>query len=719
MKQVNLFKSLLFVGMLGASAVNGQMVTHPYAYGPYTLSGATTPTTSNWYKDYIGVRLEVTAPTPIVGSYLFTTSNDGSGLTGEWGGVVNTPLVNVPIFMPSPDSFSSNAVLFSSPESDSMVGKIAVIWRGPLTAAAVDFGCKALHAQQAGAVACVLINEYPGQAPVGMGASMSCTTPTITIPVFMIGNLDGIAISGQYRAGQHVTMTITPWGANLANDLGIIPSGGAFWHDFAMPANQINHSGNDVNLNQLDGAFIANFGTTTASNVKLTGNLSFTPTGGSATTIHRDSVVFGAASSPVYYHSSIFSDTARGANYPFAPHDSIIAMYAPSEYSIGTPPGTGRYDLTYNVSIPDIADDDPADNTLTYSFYATDSLYSKGRYDFTNNMPVHGTSEQFNTAGQEFVYGPMYYVGAKAGTSVENIQYFLAQAGTTPPSTVFLNNDLGGNLVFIYKWVDGSFGAAADSLIEDGELQLVSSSLYTFGVNPNDTSDALLEIKRSNGFGADPTAVHNYTGDASGFPSTVYLDPNSWYYIAVDVPSGPTTFLGIDDQLNPYPRTYGRAHMSNLMDYNSITNIDTTWSTNPGQINPPIPSGESNIVVNIDSFQLHRAKGLVPAVAMYVNHSADTVHVGVKNTFKSSIDMSVYPNPATEYLNVSVNLQQPAKSVTYEVMDGLGRFVGKVVHNNVQNEVYTLSTKNLAPGNYHMVVVANGQVQVRPFTVIR
>ena len=721
MKQLNAFKTLLIVAILGATyALNGQVISHPLAYGAYTLTGATTPTTSNWYKDYIGVRLEVTTPAVIAGSYTFTTANNGSGAAGEWGGVVTTPLVNIPIFMDS-TSDSSGCLAFGAAAAASMAGKIAVIWRGPIVGAC-DFGCKALHAQMAGAVACVLINEYPGQPPVGMGASTTCTG--ITIPVFMVGNLDGIAISGQYRAGVPVKMTITPWGAGLTNDLGIIPSGGAFWHDYAMPANQINHSGADRNLNQLDGAFIANFGTTNATNVKLTGNLSFTPNGGSTSLIHSDSVIFSATAPPIHYNSSIGSYTAPGATYPFAHLDSIIAMYAPAEYSIGTPSGPGRYDLTYNVTSA-VADDDPADNTLTYSFYATDSVYSKGRYDFVNNRPLHGQSEQFGGAGIEFVWGPMYYVGAKTGTAVEKIQYYLAQAGTTPPSTVFLNNDLGGNLVFVYKWVDGAMGAAPDSLIENGELQLVSSSLYTFSAAENDTSDALLEIKRSNWTG-HPTTDHNYTCDANGIPATVVLDANSWYYVAVDVGTGPSTFLGIDDQLNPFPRIYGRAHTSNLIDYSSVENPDSLFSTAttpplPTQIEPPVPAGESNVVIDIDSFQLHNVRGLIPAVAMHVNNSPSPLPTvsGVHNLNKVSIDMSVYPNPASEYLNVSVNLQQPAKSITYQVMDGLGRVAYKQVHYNVQNEVYTMPTNNLAPGNYHIVVVANGQVQVRPFTIVR
>lgn len=732
MKQLNLLKTFMVVAILGAaSALNGQTISYPLAYGPHPIGSPPTPSTSNWYKDYIGVRLEVTSPTSIAGNYTFTAANDGSGGTGMWGGVLTTPLINVPIYMdPTSDSFGGPPEATfnfpTAPDVDSIATstphRIFVIWRGPAGPTALDFGCKARQAQSAGASACVIINEYAAQPPIAMGASTICVG--VSIPVFMIGNLDGIAISGAYRSGIPVTMTITPWGAGLANDIGIIPSGGAFWHDYAVPYNQI--SANPA-FNQLDGAFIANFGTAAATDIQLTGSLTFNPTTGSPSFVHSDTVRFTAATAghPIYYHSSVLSDTFPGATYPFPGNgtpgaDSIIAMYAASEYSIPTPPSTGRYDLTYYVSSPDVLDGDPADNSLTYSFYATDSLYCKSRYDFVNNKPIVGLSEQVN-GGAEFIWGPMYFIGPNGHTAVENIQYSLAQNGTVG-TTTFLTDDIGGNVVFIWKWVDGAVGTA-DSLIEDGELQLVSASLYTFGaLSAYDTSDALLEIKRSNEFTAGAGGhIYNFTGDSVGNPVTVYLDANSWYYVGIDVPAA--SFLGVDDQLNPYPRIYGRAHTSNIIDYNSILEGDSSLSSRANQIDAPAPFFQANNVIKVDSFQLHSLKGVVPSVALVVNRTPDTAHehivVGVNNTKKASVELSVYPNPASEYLNVSLNLDQPAKAVTYEIIDGLGRFVSKQTHYNVQSEVYTISTANLKAGNYHIAVIANGQVQVRPFTVIK
>lgn len=209
--------------------------------------------------------------------------------------------------MGSPDSFGCSRF-----PPGSMLNKIAVIWRGPAGGAACEFGYKALQAQNAGALACVIINHNPGEAPVGMAAGASGAS--VTIPVF--GNLDGIAISGQYNSlpAGTVKMTITPWGQLYQNDLGFVPGGYGIWHNYATPASQFGTT-NPLAYKGLNGAFLANYGTHNATNVKLKAGLSFTPTGGSAGTATWDSMSL--------------------ASFPSI--DSVWALYAPAEYDLLLP----------------------------------------------------------------------------------------------------------------------------------------------------------------------------------------------------------------------------------------------------------------------------------------------------------------------------------------------------------------------------------------------
>ncbi len=674
MKQNYFSRILLIAVFLGFSGIANAQI-HPLSYG-FGIN-----TSSNWYADYVGQRLEVVSPAAIAGSKIYTTANNGSGATGEWGGVVTTPLVNLPIYMDTTsDSFGCSGFSAAAIATMSMTPTIAVIWRGPIPVGACDFGCKALDAQNAGAVAIVIINEYPGQGPVGMGASTTCTG--ITIPVFMIGNLDGIAISSQYRSSVPVKMTITSWGQGLNNDLGFVPGGAAGWHNYAIPSNQLGTTGNPTAYNMLDGAFIANYGNNPAHGVQLKSTTFFTPTGGSASNQHTGEVDLTPS----------FDNTNPAT-------DSIWAMFGTTEYALSAS-GTGRFDIQYDIE-SDSTDQFPADNSQTVSFYVTDSLYSKGRYDLTNNAPMRDIYEGFNS-GNEFIWGPMYYV-AKGGTALSAVQYSIAQSFVSGGSSII---PVGQNNIYIYKWVD-SLGGVSDSVVEDGELELVGVTTKYYG--GADTSEA--------------TMYQKITVDGTDGGPQVMLDANSWYYVAIDVPSvaGSTTqlFLGCDGILDPYPRIFGRYHANGgMFDYSNIVipNDSSTLSTTPGQENPPCPGGQTANINSVDSFVYSSMMGLIPSVAMIANNNPTNA---VKTVSKPFADVSLFPNPAKDVMNVSASFNQIEKTVSYEIIDGLSRFVSKEIHNNVQQDNYTVNTAALAAGNYYLIINTENRVMAKKFVVVK
>ncbi len=666
MKRINTIKLLLFVTLLfAAGAVNAQR--HPLAFG--TLGGAYSA--SNWYKNYVGLRLEVTTPPAVAGDKEYTTANDGSGTTGLWGGIVTSPIPPTLIQMPpAGDSLAGTAF-----GAGYMTGKIGFVYRG----GGIEFGAKALACQNAGAIAVVIVNNVSG-GPVGMGAG--AVGASVTIPVFMISKTDGDAIDAQYCGLNPVKITITNWGLGNVNDLGFVPGGLGFWHAYAVPSDQLTGTGISA-YKQVDGAFIANYGSAAQANVKVSGSLSFTPTGSTtASPIHTDTVKLPT----------------------FSTIDSVWAMFdtltTGNEYDV-TAAGTGRFDLTYNISAT-ATDDYPGDNTTTTSFYSTDSVYSKGRYDFTKNQPLRNSYRGGATTAQ--IWGDMFYV-AKGGAKISKVQYSLFATATGPFSEP-------GDNAYLFKWVDGDRGLTKDSIIQNGELELVGVGTKTFdGIN--DTSGALLEIKN---MGIDTT------GAASHF---VVLQSNTWYYLAIGVPAA--YYLGCDGILNPFPRIYGRVHAVNhIFDYSNMQFGEATGSvediyTNFAANNLFMPSNVSHLAV--DSFNYYSAKGLLPAIAMVINKDTTYVppidHTLVNNTSRPAIGITIYPNPASEYLNVSLDLDKFATSVKYTLIDGMGRIVSETIHNNLQSEKYTINTYVLASGNYFLVVNANDKVTFKKFVVAR
>ncbi len=96
-----------------------------------------------------------------------------------------------------------------------LAGKIAVVYRGTC-----EFGAKAMNAQNAGAVAVVIINNAAG-APVGMGAG--AVGANVTIPVVMISQDAGVLLHDQF-ANCAVELFIGSQTGYFPNNLGLYKS---------------------------------------------------------------------------------------------------------------------------------------------------------------------------------------------------------------------------------------------------------------------------------------------------------------------------------------------------------------------------------------------------------------------------------------------------------------------------------------------------------------
>jgi len=705
MKLFNTTKKLLLASLIGfACSANGQLVVRPLAFG-VTYTGSPT----NWYKDYVGQRIDVDAPASIAGDKYAISAVIGTA-AGDWPNIIDTDLYDLPIVMPNPwsDSCFETAMV-----PGSMYGKIAVVWRGPLSSSVspVTFSQKAWYAQQAGALAIIIINEYPGAEPFAPGSTAGIGG-TLTIPVFMIGNLDGIAITNQYKLDSNsVRMTITNWGHGLNNDLGFVPNGYALWQDYAIPADQITSGINPAAYKGLDGSFIANYGANDAWDVQLTDSVFFTPNGGSTVYMRAGSELLPAA-------SGAFTGTASTTP------DSILAMFSNAEYDLYssdiTTTSPGRYDIKYNIT-SDSTDQYPQDNSVTYSFYTTDSLYSEARYDFVNNVPDPIEWESF-AGGADFTYGPMFYV-AKGGSAVSRIQYSIAE-NTTAPGTP-LSSPTGGSNVYIFKWVDGYFdtvmgvGHTMDSIVQTGELILEAIGTYNYSplsIVPSDTSEGILNL----------TVNDISSPDGLTSPYYLILDSNSSYYFAVDPQSSTSnpTFVGIDKILNPYPRIFGRFYNNHYLQYSNFDNptftpIDGFSLASPGDTNCAVlPATITPYLEMVDSFNFNSVRGLIPSVAVIVNKNPP--RVAVNNVKKPFADVVLYPIPANDQLNVSLQLDNQASSnVTYTILDGLGRVVSRDVHYNVQSDNFIYNTTNFAPGSYYLIINALGKVMSKKFIIAK
>lgn len=303
------------------------------------------------------------------------------------------------------------------------------------------------------------------------------------------------------------------------------------------------------------------------------------------------------------------------------------------------------------------------------------------------------------------MWGTPYYV-SRAGFAMKDVQLSVS-AGIGLLPAIPIN-------FYVFKWVDGSFGTGSlDSLIEGGELQLVGTSIKTF--------DGTLDSS----FGYFTTS--KITGDSSlAKPNMqVVFDSNSWYFVAADIYPPSSTqrmYLGCDGILNYYPRAFGREYYHNHPEIYAPV-LDTsksdmrTYYQNAAFTRTVFWGGGSTI----DSFVFGSQQGLIPNLALEMT-AIGTSGPGpgaINNTNKDKSNFEVFPNPATDFVNVTLELEATAKVISYTIIDGHARVVGRETHNNVKNDKFTYSTKNLPSGNYYVVATIDGKQVFKKFAVVR
>jgi hypothetical protein len=109
------------------------------------------------------VVFSVETPESIQGSYPLTYTNGA-----DWTAMVDmldpaNAILDTLVQYFDETAADSLGCMVAINEQD-LAGKIAVLYRGDC-----EFGTKALNAEEAGAIACVIINNQPGD-PIGMGA---------------------------------------------------------------------------------------------------------------------------------------------------------------------------------------------------------------------------------------------------------------------------------------------------------------------------------------------------------------------------------------------------------------------------------------------------------------------------------------------------------------------------------------------------------------------
>ena len=329
-------------------------------------------------------------------------------------------------------------------------GKIALIDRG-----SCEFGLKCLNAEQAGAIAAIVINNAPGDGTIEMGAG--ALGGQVTIPCVMI----------PYEVGQLIRTALVTEAVNIsigdlvpppppANDLVMINSNVLVPQLGIIPSSQVQQAGDFVFT---PGASVENRGTNDAPNYNIDVVINHTPFGGSPTEVYSES-----------YSSTdgiITGDTSELILFP--EFDPIVA---------GT--GEGIYEYTYSVN-SDSTDNAAFNNATTGSFTLSDQLlYSKATWDPVGQMPrIIATTTIAGGGAIEFITPLNIAYGAN-----HKIDSIWVEVRQSPPlADVSIE-------AYVYDWNDANGDNFVD--LEEGELTVVGLSFLTF---PMDFESNVANIK--------------------------------------------------------------------------------------------------------------------------------------------------------------------------------------------------------------------------------
>jgi hypothetical protein len=324
------------------------------------------------------------------------------------------------------DSLGCNALVNGA----SIAGKIAVVYRG-----VCEFGMKAMNAQDAGAIAVVVINNQPG-APVAMGAG--AVGPNVTIPAVMISQEAGATLRDAILTCNDLELFIGSQQNFYQFNLGF--DGG----DILVPRTGAIHSVIHTNATEYSvdlGVNIHNYGAQTMPNARA-----------------RCVITQQPAATVVYDQTSASADILSG--------DSLyvtMPTFSQSSYS-------GSYEIVYSV-LGDQPDEFASNDTRTINLTVVNDKFTYALCDPATQAIQSSTHvvPANNTAGWRSC---VHFRDPNASRLAATGFWFTASR----PSTAVLNDELVEATLF--EWT----AAITDPIqLPDGtDLSPITFGVYTF-----------------------------------------------------------------------------------------------------------------------------------------------------------------------------------------------------------------------------------------------
>ncbi len=334
--------------------------------------------------------------------------------------------------------------------------------------------------------------------------------------------------------------------------------------------------------------------------------------------------------------------------------------------------GVGDYNVSYWVQFA--GNDANAENdTIKSVFTITDNNYtSKCRLSQDGKVFASRPIFPGGTDFSAFEYGSLYYFPNGASDSVKldsvDIRYYVSNGYSGSASQTLVIN--------VYQFEDGANGGTADGILDasGGELTQVGlGAIQISQVVPNGT------------YGV--ATATNIVDPAQGGTMAPFVDGG---FYMVSIFENPSAFGGAAT-FNSNTGIWFGADEINYAINAALTDV-TDYIPHPSPVKVVDGTGAG------DWNWVGFGADIIPSIGLHLSFASPVLDV--ETVYETEgVNLSLFPNPATDLLNMNVSFEE-ATNVMYILTDVAGHVLNITNADNVTNDQQTLDVSKLAAGVY-------------------